>query len=273
MAIQLGTVAAIGFDEFPPQQWLAAMRQLGCTVVQAYRNPGRDVSLQEMRDALDAGSMHCDSLHGIFGEQYDPSCPSEEARQFAVDTYKAEGDVCLSLGGSLVVVHCSTIRHDGIPLQERALRVEQLKKSIAELGAHGLSIGVQYAFENLPSYHPVGWDVAELARILQSAKAPSTGLCFDCGHANMVGDVVAAIKHAAGQMIYVHLNDNSGKSDDHMMLTYGTINAEAMAWAFKEVRYSGTMMLEVFYSTDRLKQLLDEGCGQRLAQILAIANG
>lgn len=273
MAIKLGTVAAIGFPEFPPAPWLACFRQLGCTVVQAYRNANAQISVQQMRDAIAAGGMPCDSLHGIFGETFDPSCPQEPARRFAVDTYKAEGDLALALGGSLVVVHCSTVRKEGVGPAERADRLRQLRKSIAELGDHGRRIGVRYAFENLPQYHPVGSDVAELAGILAELGAPSTGMCFDSGHANMVGDPAAAVRRTAGQMIYVHLSDNSGQADEHEMLTYGSINHLELARALHEAAYSGTMMLEVFYPVERLKQVVADGCAQRLSRIVALAEG
>jgi sugar phosphate isomerase/epimerase len=104
MAIQLGTVAPIGFPDFPPADWLACFRRLGCTVVQAYRNQKADISLQEMKDYIAAGEMPCDSLHGVFGEEFDSSACSEPHRQFAADTYKKEGELARELGGPLVVV-------------------------------------------------------------------------------------------------------------------------------------------------------------------------
>ena len=273
MAIQLGTIAPVGFEEFPPAEWLGCLRQLGCTVVQAYRNQQRELSVPQIRDAIAAGRMPCDSLHGLFGEQFDPSAPDEPARRAAVDAMKPDGELALALGGSLVVVHCSTIRRQGVSAEERTLRIEQLRKSVMELGAFGSGIGVRYAFENLPGYHPVGSDVAELAGLLQQVHAPNTGMCFDSGHANMVGDPVEAVRRTAGQMIYMHFSDNSGKADEHEMPTCGTIDTEAMARAIHQIDYHSTVMLEVFYSVDRLTQLIDAGCRQRLAGILALTNG
>jgi sugar phosphate isomerase/epimerase len=271
--IRLGTIAAIGFEEFEPREWLACWRQLGCQVVQAYRNQSRQVSVEEMRRAIAAGGMPCDSLHAVFGEAFDPSSPDETARRFAVETYRREADLCRQLDGRLVVVHCSTIRPEGISLQERAARLDQLRKSVEELGRFGASCGVQYGFENLPGYHAIGWDVGELADLLKEAGAPNTGMCFDSGHANMVGDPAAAVERADGQIIYAHISDNSGKADAHEMLTYGSIDAQALARAFHKVGYQGTFMQEVFYPASRLRQLIDEGAGERLAGILRVANG
>jgi len=273
MAIRLGTIAAIGFDEFDPAAWLGCFRQLGCTVVQAYRNQEIDVSVQQMRDAIAAGGMPCDSLHGVFGEKYDPSAPSETARLSAVDAYKTEGELALELDAPLVVVHCSAIRRDGVSASERALRIEHLKKSIVELGRYGEDAGVRYAFENLPGCHPVGSDAGELADILRELDAPHTGMCFDTGHANMVSDPVRQVRRTRGRLIYVHFSDNSGESDEHTMPTRGTIDCDGLAAALREIGYAGTLMLEVFHSVEQLRRLIDAGCRERLARILAIANG
>ena len=273
MAIKLGTVAAIGFDDFPPGEWLGLFRELGCETVQAYRNQDADITVEQMRPAIEAGQMPCDSLHGVYGEKYDPSSPDESARRFAVDAFKSEGDLALQLGGPLVVVHCSTIRHDPISPNERATRVNQLRKSISELGSFGREVGVQYAFENLPAYHAIGWDIVQLTGLLKETEAPNTGMCLDTGHAHMVGDAVEAVHQAGDKMIYVHLSDNFGNSDDHDMPTVGTLPSDLVAEALHEVGYEGTVMLEVFYGVGRLRKLIDEGCADRLDRLIQIANG
>jgi len=270
---RLGTVAAIGFAEFPAAEWLGQFRRLGCQVVQVYRNPKANVSLQEMRDAIAAGQMPCDSLHGVYGEQFDPSAPDESERRSAVDTFKSEGELAAELNGPLVVVHCSSIRQDGVSDKERNVRIAQLRKSILDLGQFGKGIGVAYAFENLPGYHAIGSDVAELADMLRAVGAPNTGMCLDTGHAHMVGDAAEAICQAKEQMIYVHFSDNCGRSDDHDMPTCGTLDAEKVGKALYEAKYTGTIMLEVFYKTDRLAQLADQGLASRLERILHLANG
>jgi sugar phosphate isomerase/epimerase len=226
-----------------------------------------------MKDALAAGGMPCDSLHGVFGEAFDPSSPNEPARRFAVDAYRREGELCRELGGSLVVVHCASIRPQGVSQAEHAARVAQLTKSVTDLGFFGAECGILYAFENLPGYHALGADVGELAAILKSAGAPNTGMCFDSGHANMVGDPVAAVAATDGTMIYAHISDNSGQADEHELITCGSIDAPALARALHQVGYEGTFMLEVFYPAGRLHELLAEGADRRLAELVRLANG
>jgi sugar phosphate isomerase/epimerase len=272
MAIELGTVAAIGFEDFPPEEWLGCFRRLGCTRVQAYRNQSANVTPRQMADAIAAGQMPCDSLHGVYGEKYDPSAPNEESRRMAVDAFKAEGELALELGGPLVVVHCSTIRRQGISDGERDVRIRQLGKSILELASFGAANDVQYAFENLPGYHAIGSAADQIAAWLDACSGENVGMCFDTGHAHMVGNVGDAIRGTGGRMIYLHASDNSGHADEHLMPTDGSIDWPAVAQALRDVHYDGTMMLEVFYKVDELNRLIDAGYGERLGEIVAAAN-
>jgi len=272
MAVALGTVLPIGFADFQPGELLACYRQLGCRVVQVYRSPDSAVSPERIRAVVEQGGLTCDSLHGLYGEDVDPSAPEEPARRAAVETFKREGDLALRLGGGLVVVHCSSIRREGVGDRERRRRLDQLRRSVADLGQFGAGCGVRYAFENLPAYHPVGWDVAELARLLEQVAAPNTGMCLDTGHAHLVGEAAQAVRDGDGQILYVHFSDNFGREDDHEMPTYGTLPAEAVGRALSEIGYDGVMTLEVFYQPAVLRRLIEQGCAERLAKILEIAN-
>ena len=273
MAIRLGTVAPIGFDDFPPGTWLDRLRQLGCTVVQAYRRQDADVTVGQMKDCIAAGGLPCDSMHGLFGPRYDPSSTDEAVREFAVETYRSEGRLVLQLGGSLVVVHCSPRQDEPVSPREYQMRLDSLRRSVAELGAYGRQIGVTYAFENLPPYHGVGRDAAELARLLAGAAAPHTAMCFDTGHALISGDPASAIAAAGSQIAYVHFSDNSGLADEHEMPTRGKLDCNAVADALAAVNYAGTLMLEVFRPVEALDEMIAANYASRLAEIVARASG
>jgi len=273
MSVKLGSVAPVGFDDFASAEWLGIFRSLGCSTVQVYRNAKANVTIEQMKDYIAAGEMPCDSIHGVFGEQFDPSSPDETARITAVDTFKKEGDIALALGGPLVVVHGATIRRDGISTSEHDLRISQLGKSITELGQHGRSMGVSYTFENLPGYHAICSDVAELTALLDKTTAPNTGMCFDTGHANMVGDAPTMLTQGNSHIKYIHFSDNSGQADEHLMPTQGTLNIDATAEAIHKIGYDGTVMLEIFPQLDQLQQYVDSDLPARFERFLAIANG
>ena len=278
MDVVLGTVAPVGFDDFADPAWLRTIRSLGCTTAQVYRNHdcsssahANPVTLQQMKDYLAQAELPCDSLHGIYGHDLDISSPDETKRISTVDKFKSEGDLVLELGGALVVVHCSDIHEDGVSTSERKLRISQLRKTIQQLGAFGESIGVRYAFENLPGYHPVGNDVAELADLLREVNSPAAGMCFDVAHANLTGDPIKAISDAAETMIYIHACDNNGSVDEHLIPMLGQINWDSVAAGISEQNYRGVIMLESFPTLDELKKLADMGWAEKLAAFLKAA--
>jgi sugar phosphate isomerase/epimerase len=279
MALRLGTVAPVGFGDFPPETYLRCFRRLGCTAVQAYRNEQAGITVEQIREAIAVGGMPCDSLHGVFGPSRDPSSPDEAVRNRAVDTYKAEGELALAIGegqdedSGLVVVHCSPVADRTPDAAEHAARVDQLRRSIEQLGRFGTEIGVRYAFENLPGYHALGSDVAELASILADVGAPHTGLCFDSGHADLVGSASEAVRQTNGRMIYFHLADHADDADDHEMFTRGRVDEDALAAGIREAGYDHTMMLEVFRPVERLEQMLDEGLAEQMQRFLSLAGG
>ena len=278
MDVVLGTVAPVGFNDFVDPAWLRTLRGLGCRTAQVYRNyegsgftNAPSVTLQQIKDYLAQAELPCDSLHGVYGRDLDISSPDETRRISTVDKFKTEGDLVLQLGGTLVVVHCSDIHEDGVSVSERQMRISQLCKTIEELGAFGESLGVRYAFENLPGYHPVGNNVAELADILRDANSPAVGMCFDVAHANLTGDPIKAISDAAETMIYIHACDNNGSVDEHLMPMLGQINWDSVAAGISEQNYRGVIMLEAFPSLDELKKLTDLGWGEKLGDFLKAA--
>ncbi|MBS3821486.1 MAG: TIM barrel protein [Planctomycetes bacterium] len=280
MTLQLGTVAPVGFDDFAEPAWLECMKQLGCTTAQAYRSrTGNDarhdgaVTTQQMRDCIAAAGLSCDSLHGFYGNDIDPASPDEAARRQAVHILAREGEVALDLGGPLVVVHCSGI-YDETPARVNLdTRRDQLRTSIDELAHHGQDIGVTYAFENLPPYHAIGSDVAELRQMLDAADHPNVGMCFDVAHAHLAGDPVAAIDAAGDKICYMHVCDNHGQADEHLMPSLGSIPWDRVADGIAASGYGGVMMIEIFHSLDELRRMIDDGMAETLAAFLRRAKG
>src|SRR5690606_20366711 len=92
-------------DDFDTPALLRAYRQLGCVTCQFYRNETAPPDLAEAKRIAEAAGLPFDSIHGVFGEAYDPSSPDETVRARAIEVYRREADVALALGGPMVVVH------------------------------------------------------------------------------------------------------------------------------------------------------------------------
>lgn len=274
MAVRLGTVAPIGFDDFASPQWIDCMKKLGCTTVQVYRNRhGNDskhsgpVTADQIREYLEMAKLACDSIHGVYGNDVDVSSPDEPTRKMAVRSFMDEGKLAAQLGGPLVVVHCSGIYPGGLDDKAMRLRMASLKKSMRELAVFGQAEGVKFAFENLPDYHAIGSNISDLCAMLDEINSDAVGMCFDTGHANLCGDVSAAI-NAARRIIYIHASDNNARKDEHFMPGKGSIDWDAISAAIAKKKYDGVFMLEAFHSVEELNVLINAGWREKLASIL-----
>ena len=81
----------------------------------------------------------------------------------------------------------------------------------------------------------------------RNIKSPWLRFCFDAGHANCFSkDIDDFAWHTYGdKLICVHLHDNNGQSDQHVMPFQGNINWEKLMHELKENHYPGPLTLEI----------------------------
>jgi sugar phosphate isomerase/epimerase len=90
-------------------------------------------------------------------------------------------------------------------------------------------------------------DCADFDRIFATCGPTGLGICLDTGHANLAGvDSAAFVRAAGGRLKALHIADNLGTQDNHM-LPYG---AGTVAWpgvmrALRETGYNGLFNFEV----------------------------
>lgn len=280
MSHALATVAALGFPDLPAPTLLPLYRELGCTRAQVYRNPAATIGAAEAaRICRDAG-LQVDSIHGVFGEAHDPSSPDPAKRAAAINTYRSEADYCHALGGTAVILHPAPGKPGLSPVSpdEHAARCTALRDTLEALALIAQQRQITIAVENMPPYHPLGYDVAELAAIVRSIGSAHIQCCFDAGHALMAPDAAAAPRDPAAQfqamqdlVTYIHIHDNDGHGDTHLMPFDGILpwSALAAAWNSPKIAVAQTsLMLEVFYPPDLLREKLAAGWKEKLAPLL-----
>lgn len=264
--MQLGTIGPFGFDDFNPPEILGLYATAGCKVVQAYRNRSRNITAGEIRTVCADAGLTIDSLHGHFGDDLDPSSEDETIRTYTVDFYAFEADFVRQLGGDMVVVHPSPGR---IPEGDLEKRYAQLRKSCEELAETATRLGVRFAFENMPPYHPVGGDVPRLVREIAAVGSDKIIFLLDTGHAHMTCGIDVAIEAAGRHLKYTHVHDNDGKSDTHVLPYRGTLPWDRLSSGFARIGYDGVFLLEVFEKADDLRKLFTEDWKRSIQAILA----
>jgi sugar phosphate isomerase/epimerase len=86
-----------------------------------------------------------------------------------------------------------------------------------------------------------------LLRIIRDVASPRLGICLDTGHLNLVaGDVGAFITGAERHLRALHLADNDGSRDQHLIpFGLGTVDWEAVARGLREGAYRDLLNFEI----------------------------
>jgi sugar phosphate isomerase/epimerase len=124
-------------------------------------------------------------------------------------------------------------------LASKTRNIEMLKR-VADEAAEA---GVKIALENLTGY----WgEIGVLREVIEKVGSPALGICFDTSHANVQKlDVPAAIRECGDRLCCLHLSDNNGGSDQHLMPYQGKVDWQGVVTALKAVRYSGALNFEM----------------------------
>lgn len=266
---QLATVAAFGFPDLDPGVLLPGYRELGCEACQFYRNPAAPPTPRDAKRLAEDAGLTFDSIHGLFGPDYDPSCPDERVRRAAIEVYSAEADLAVELGCSMVVVHPAPLGEKrGLPAGG-SVREAPMRRSMEELAAIGERKGTIFLIENIPVDYLYGSDAAGLAGMIRELGHPRVRMCFDTGHAHMNGHAPSALEACLDVVAYVHVHDNDGRSDSHMIPGDGSLPWDEMQPLLSSLPENTPAMLELFLSPQKLEEVTSSGLGVRLSRWLA----
>jgi sugar phosphate isomerase/epimerase len=105
-------------------------------------------------------------------------------------------------------------------------KFEAAMTSIEHLRAFARPLGVRILLENIPN------ELAtpdKLVEFIQTTHFDDVGICFDIGHAHIMGSVPDAFEIMKNQICSTHLHENSKDKDSHWWPGKGSINwGEAM---------------------------------------------
>ena len=156
-----------------------------------------------------------------------------EKGDYLVDLYKRDLDKCFQNGISLVMMHLTS---------KKTLNYNELGlKRLQEIADYAANLNIKIAFENV---HYEGF----LEYVLDNIKNPNVGICFDSGHYHYYFHDKFNFNHFKDRILAVHLHDNHGLADEHLLPFDGTINWEEVIKNLKENNYQGYLILEIVYS-------------------------
>jgi len=154
---------------------------------------------------------------------------------------RTEIDFAARVGASSLVLHPICL---GLRDPDDRLDVPEIRR-IADYAA---TRGVVLALENVENSMTV------LDRVLDEIgdrpDRTNLALCIDIGHAHLSTDagrepVINYVERYAGPLIHLHLHDNSGTGDDHLIPGRGTIDWPRLLDTLDRIGFSGTAVLEL----------------------------
>jgi sugar phosphate isomerase/epimerase len=191
-------------------------------------------------------------------------------REASVQSVKDAIDFANRINAKMVTMHLGNIAK--IPLDDFSTRIHKaLLDSMITLIEYAEAHEVTIAIENVPSMksaweEAVGKKAEELIDIIKEIKAKNIGVTFDVGHANTVGDPAEFATKIAPYVVNIHLHDNDGSTDQHLVIGEGKIDFLRILSIFKKSGYSGPLVLEYFDPASLVKAMKDL---QRLLKLLA----
>jgi len=131
-------------------------------------------------------------------------------------------DNATEIGARTYVLHIGPLRAG----EPKAASWERVRQCVDELAPHAEALGIALALENgLPDYVMTN---EELVAFVAEYAHPAVGLCYDSGHAHVTGDAAAVLALFAPYVVTVHLHDNDGASDQHLIPGQGTMDWPAV---------------------------------------------
>jgi len=161
---------------------------------------------------------------------------SEVVLRFA----KKELILAKKLGAKIITIHSGY--KEAYPAENFRTAVRNLKKIVSIGKRYGIEIGIEHS--------PKGGGALciteeELLKVVNSVK--DLKMVFDLGHANTTeSGPIKYFKKVKNQVINIHIHDNNGEWDQHLLIGEGNINFKRLLKEFKKSNYYGPFILEVF---------------------------
>lgn len=200
--------------------------------------PGADLehlNVPALRSLLDTTGL------GLVGHTawYLPfASPFAPVRQAAVACVAETFEAFAHLGAQWVNVHITFAPK----FFSREQRIAWNAESFAALAKQSTDYGLRIMVEHPPD---ASTTVADIRHILDADAR--LGFHLDVGHANIGGDKLEGLLRAfKTRLAHVHLSDNLGRSDDHLMIGAGSIDWPRAIRLIRETGYDNTVTLEVF---------------------------
>lgn len=239
-------------NAFGDEKAFEVLRESGFTGVDFSfheRPKGEAFDPVKAKELLDKNGLSCLQTHGP--DNFDAKLQMSESER----TYKEVCDAIVwtrILGAKVMALHSLYI--PWVSKEEEWKRNLSYFKSFEPiLMENNVMIGV----ENLPLQ--VTDTPEDINRFIEELESPYYGALLDTGHGRISGiephEYIRRLK--PGSLVGIHVQDQHGKKDEHIIPYMGETDWAAFADALREAGYKGPMSLEIVHFMEKVpKELL-----------------
>ncbi len=171
---------------------------------------------------------------------YSTAVSDSAARQLAVQESEAALQIARRVPFKTLVVHLGTPDSKNNPGDNARTAAVRSAEEICRMAD---ALGIRVALEVIPN--ALSTPAALVSMLERDLDFTFAGNCMDFGHAFLGGDVPDAIETAAEHLIATHVHDNHGRSDEHLVPYFGSIDWDAALVTMQKIGYEGTYLMEL----------------------------
>lgn len=182
--------------------------------------------------------MYCDYEMGRTGAQPVNVAATDRAQRIeAMDEIKRALEIAEQIPFRFLVQH---IGKGGESFDDR--KFEAAMTSIEHLRAFAKPLGVRILLENIPNELATPDRLVEFINITHF---DDVGVCFDFGHAHLMGDVPQAFEILKSYVRSTHTHDNAKDRDTHLWPGNGSIDWKAAMELLRSAPNTPPLLLEI----------------------------
>lgn len=184
------------------------------------------------------------SFHAPFADRIDITSPDDEVRETAVAELLTACRAAALLGAENIVLHPGPEREGRPPQEEFLQRMHNATISLNRVAAQCCEAGVHLLLENMLPHLLFG-QVSDMMFLLGGINTCTVGACLDTGHARLSGDLGSVFHKLSGHLKMIHINDNLGDWDAHLIPGEGSID---WPWVINELhhhQFRGGLIIEM----------------------------
>jgi len=184
------------------------------------------------------------SCHGPYID-LNPGSEDPRARSLARERFVQSIQFCNKMGIKNLVLHTGYLPVFHEPIKdiwfETSLNLWKEIKTIAE--EKEIKIAIENCLGNSPEI---------VIRLLDEIGSENFGMCFDVAHFNVFGDkpVLDYFDICADRIFEIHLSDNNGDKDSHLVFGKGNINFKQIFHRLKEKNLNPIITVEAMSIED-----------------------